>query len=312
MATGGRTGRAGRGRWAAGLLALLLAGLLLLGLWRLRPQPATPQLFSGDRAYAHVLAQMRLGPRVVGTEADTRAGDYIYNQLQQAGWSAEFQAFQYQNTPVRNVIGRANVGKGPIVIVGAHYDSRRRADQDPQHPDVPVPGANDGAPGVAVLLELARVLDLRQAPNEIWLAFFDAEDDGDLGDGWDWLVGSSYMAAHLTVQPRAMILLDMVGDADQQFYYEQTSDPALMRNLWATAAGLGYSQYFIPTPRWSMLDDHTPFLQRGIPAVDVIDFDYGPNNSYWHTTLDTADKVSAASLEHVGRTMAAFLQSGVK
>jgi len=300
-------------RWAiAGLAVALLVGLLVLGVWLIRMGPASPRLFSGNRAYADVLAQMAFGPRVAGTEADTRAGDYIYNQLQQAGWTPEFQAFQYRNTPIRNVIGRANVGKEPIIIVGAHYDSRRRADQDPQHPNDPVPGANDGASGVAVLLELARVLDLKQTPNEVWLAFFDAEDDGDLGDGWDWLVGSGYMAAHLTVQPHAMILLDMVGDADQQFYYEQTSNPALMQQIWTTAASLGYGQYFIQTPRWSMLDDHTPFLTRGIPAVDVIDFDYGPNNGFWHTTQDTADKVSAASLEHVGRTMAAFLQSGVK
>ncbi len=313
-------------RWGV-VAALVIVALLLL--WRAATPPATavptatlppaatpsatpPPQFSGSLAYAHVLAQMSLGPRVTGTEANTLAGDYIYNQLKQAGWAPEFQAFQYRATPVRNVIGRANEGRGPIIILGAHYDSRRRADQDRQHPSDPVPGANDGASGVAVLLELARVVDLRQTPHEIWLAFFDAEDDGDLGDGWDWTVGSTYMASHLTVQPQAMILLDMVGDADQQFYYERNSDPALSTRLWGVAAQLGYGQYFIPTPRYSMLDDHTPFMQRGIPSVDVIDFDYGPNNSYWHTTADTADKVSAPSLEHVGRTLAAFLQTANK
>jgi Zn-dependent M28 family amino/carboxypeptidase len=158
---------------------------------------------------------------------------------------------------------------------------------------------------------LARVLDLKKIPNEIWLAFFDAEDDGGL-DGWDWIVGSSYMAEHLTATPQAMILLDMVGDADQQFYFDQNSDAALSSQIWSVAAKLGYGSYFIPQGRWAMLDDHTPFAQRGIPSVDIIDFDYGPSNSYWHTTADTIDKISPASLEHVGRTLVAFLQTASK
>jgi glutaminyl-peptide cyclotransferase len=296
-------------------LALLLVGALAIAgsflLWRSSTAPA-PAQFTGDLAYQHVIAQMNFGPRVTGTAANVAAGDYILAQLAQFKWQAEAQTFTYQNTRVRNILGRANVGKGSVIIIGAHYDSRRRTDQDKIRPDEPVPGANDGASGVAVLLELARVLDLKKTPSEIWLAFFDAEDNGNLGDGWDWIVGSTYMAEHLPLVPQAMLLVDMVGDADQQFYFDQNSDASLSARIWAVAAEQGYSQYFIPQPRWAMLDDHTPFAQRGIPAVDIIDFAYGSANSYWHTTADTADKVSAASLERVGRTLVAFLQSANK
>jgi Zn-dependent M28 family amino/carboxypeptidase len=207
------------------------------------------------------------------------------------------------DTPARNLIARANIGVGPIIIVGAHYDTRRRADQDEVQPEAPVPGANDGASGVAVLLELARVLDLATVPNEIWLAFFDAEDNGRL-DGWEWIAGSTYMAANLTVEPESMILVDMVGDADQQFYFDNNSDVELNARVWTVAAQLGYGDHFIPLPKYTMTDDHIPFRDRGIPAIDIIDFDY----PYWHTTEDTADKVSAESLERVGRTLEAVLE----
>jgi Zn-dependent M28 family amino/carboxypeptidase len=156
---------------------------------------------------------------------------------------------------------------------------------------------------VAVLLELARSLDLEHVPNEIWLAFFDAEDNGGL-DGWDWIAGSRYMAQNLTAEVEAMILVDMVGDADQQIYFDRNSDALLSERVWREAAALGYGGTFIPEPRYAMLDDHIPFRDLGIPAIDIIDFDY----PYWHTTEDTADKVSAASLERVGRTVEAFLE----
>jgi glutaminyl-peptide cyclotransferase len=294
------------------LLGIGLITLIGLAMWlTVRRASEVPLQFSGAQAFLQVSAQMDFGPRVTGSPANLTAGNYIGAQLEKYRWETEFQSFTYRDTPVRSIIGRANRGAGPIIIVGAHYDSRRRADQDKNHPNEPVPGANDGASGVGVLLELARVLDLKKTPYEVWLAFFDAEDNGGL-DGWDWIVGSSYMAEHLTVTPQAMILVDMVGDADQQFYFDRNSSAKLSDQIWTTAAKLGYGAFFIPQARWAMLDDHIPFAQRGIPAVDIIDFDYGPNNSYWHTTADTLDKVSPASLEHVGRTLVAFLQTANK
>jgi len=284
------------------VIALILVSTLF---WQMTEfAPRMHATFDGERAYRHVIAQMESGPRVTGTEGNRKVGDYIAEQLTQAGWSVEFQEFTYRGTPARNIIGRANIGDGPIVILGAHYDTRRLADEDPTYFRAAVPGANDGASGVAVLLELARALDLAEVGHEIWPAFFDAEDNGGI-EGWDWIVGSTYMANSLSVQPQVMILVDMIGDADQQIYFDANSDRALSQKVWAIAAQLGYRAYFIPEVRWRMIDDHIPFARRGIPAIDIIDFQY----PYWHTTADTADKVSSESLERVGRTLQVFLET---
>jgi len=263
------------------------------------PSPA----FSGAEAYKHIVAQTDLGARPTGSEAGRKTGDYIIAQLKRSGWTVETQEFEYQGVKARNIIGKR--GSGPIAMVGAHYDTRRQADNDPdpaKHTQ-PVIGADDGASGVAVLLEMARTLKVDQTGREVWLTFFDAEDNGGL-DGWDWIAGSTYMAQHLTVTPTAMILLDMIGDADQQLYWDHNSNAQLSQGLWQTAASLGFAQQFIPQYKWTMIDDHMPFAQRGIPAVDLIDFDY----PYWHTTQDTADKVSPQSLERIGKTVSTWLE----
>jgi glutaminyl-peptide cyclotransferase len=298
------TTRSRRFQWVLAfcLITIALASILFWHFGSFGP-PLQPT-FDGEHAYRHIIAQMEFGPRITGTEGNRKTGYYIAEQLRQANWAVEFQNFTYRDTSCRNVVGRANVGVGPVIILGAHYDTRRWADQDPVHVQDPVPGANDGASGVAVLLELARVLELSKVHHEIWLVFFDAEDNGGI-EGWDWIVGSTYMANSLTVHPEAVIIVDMVGDSDQQIYFDGNSDRALSERIWAIAEQLGYSQYFIPEVRWNMMDDHTPFAHRGIPAVDIIDFDY----PYWHTTADTADKVSPDSLERVGRTLQVFLET---
>jgi Zn-dependent M28 family amino/carboxypeptidase len=243
-----------------------------------------PAEFDGQRAFGYLEDQLAFGPRWPGSPGHRLVGDYIVDQLEAAGWAAEEQSFNYLGVEGRNIIGRANAGRGPVIIVGAHYDSRRVADQTPGSSE-PVPGAVDGASGVAVLLELAKTLDISAVEREMWLAFFDVEDQGRGGmPGFDWIVGSTYMAQNLTVTPEAMVLVDMIGDADQQLYYEANSDPEIRAELWALAADLGYGQAFIPEVRHSMTDDHIPFLRAGIPAVDIIDFDY----PYWHTIEDTA------------------------
>ena len=266
-------------------------------------QPAGPATFTGDLAYEWVTRQCDLGYRITGTAESIKAGDIFIEELRDLGWDVREQTFTYKDTPVRNII--AWQGEGPAVLLGAHYDTRRAADQE--DPDTPVMGANDGVSGVAVLLELARALDWDAVDNQLYLAFFDAEDNGRL-DGWDWIVGSTYMAEHWGEEGeaplQAMILVDMIGDADQQVYYERNSDRALSEALWATAAELGYSNRIIPQVKHSMLDDHIPFARAGIPAVDMIDFDY----PYWHTTQDTPDKVSPESLEAIGRTLEVWLE----
>ena len=170
--------------------------------------------------------------------------------------------------------------------------------------DQPVPGADDGGSGVAVLLELARVLQVSGTNKQVWLVFFDAEDNGDL-DGWPWLVGSRYFAEHLSITPTAVVIVDMVGDMQQDIYLERNSNQALAGRIWDVAQKLGYGSQFIRQLKWDMVDDHTPFLQKGLPAVDIIDFDY----PYWHTVQDTPDKISADSLERVGRTLQVWLES---
>ena len=265
-------------------------------------------LFDGAEAYAQLEAQMAFGPRWPGSPGHEAVGDYIIGELEALGWVVSEQRFDYQGVEGRNIIARANEALEEVIIIGAHYDTRRIADETAgaAAQELPVPGAVDGASGVAVLLELARTLDLESTPREIWLAFFDMEDNGGGAiEGWDWIVGSTYMAENLEVAPQAMVLVDMIGDADQQLYYEGNSDPALREELWAIAAGLGYEDAFIPQIRYTMIDDHVPFAEQGIAAVDIIDFDY----PYWHTVDDTADKASAQSLERVGRTIQVWLES---
>ncbi len=161
---------------------------------------------------------------------------------------------------------------------------------------MPVPGANDGASGVAVLLELARTLPEDTVP--VWLVFFDAEDNGRI-TGWDWILGSRAFVEEIEVNPQAVVIVDMIGDADLNIHLEKNSNLEIRTEIWGMAERLGYGDVFINTEKYAMLDDHTPFLEAGIPAVDIIDFDY----PYWHTIADTPDKVSAKSLLAVGDTL---------
>ncbi len=256
-------------------------------------------LFDGERAYGHALDQCALGPRPSGSEAGWATGDYVVASLQERRWDVEVQEFEYDGVPLRNIIGK--LGHGPVIILGAHYDTRPVADRDPEHQNEPIMGGNDGASGVAVLLELAEVLPRHELSNEVWLAFFDAEDRGRL-HGWPWCVGSNYMAESLMVNPAYVVVVDMVGDPDQRLYYEGNSDVALREDLWAIASDLGYRK-FIPRVRHTITDDHLPFAERGISAVDIIGLNYG----YWHTTGDTCDRVSSHALEQVGRVLEEWL-----
>ena len=148
--------------------------------------------FSSGVAYALAWEQCNMGPRVTGTKQGWATGDYIAAHLKAAGWTVQEQPFTYRETPVRNIIGKK--GSGPIVLLGAHYDTRPFADKNPAGTqDQPILGADDGASGVAVLLELARVLDVEQTGKQVWLAFFDGEDRGEL-NGWPFAVGADYLA----------------------------------------------------------------------------------------------------------------------
>lgn len=261
--------------------------------------------FDGQRAYQDILAQCEFGPRPPGSLALQETGNYIIASLTKVGWEVETQEFELRGVPLRNIIARK--GTGPVVILGAHYDTRPYADNDAVNKNQSILGANDGASGVAVLLELARVLDIEKTRYQVWLAFFDAEDSGNL-NGWPWSVGATHMAETLTVPVEFVVVVDMVGDADQQICREQYSDVALQDRIFRIAADLGYEQYFISKCMLGVIDDHWPFLMKGIPAVDLIDFQY----PYWHASQDTADKVSPDSLERVGRTLEVLLEENEK
>ena len=284
-------------------LYLSIIGLIFLSaigwyVFALRSQPAPDSVtFDGQRAYADVQTQVAFGPRIPETESHAKIQEWIRAELVKAGWQVEIQESEALGHPIQNIIAKRN-NDSPQIIFGAHYDSRMFADNDADAANraLPVPGANDGASGVAVLLELARILPEDTSP--IWMVFFDAEDNGNI-EGWDWILGSREFVENNIIQPSAVVIVDMIGDADLNIYKERNSNAELTDQIWNTAKNLGYEDKFIPEYKHSMLDDHTPFVQAGMPAIDIIDFDY----PYWHTMQDTTDKVSAESLEIVGNTL---------
>lgn len=261
----------------------------------------THTTFDAARAYADVQTQVAFGPRIPGSEAHAHTVDWIRQQLEDAGWHAEIQQSQSMGHPIQNIRAWRS-DAAPEYVIGAHYDSRINAtnDPDPAKRTQPVPGADDGASGVAVLLELARTLPQDSVP--VWLVFFDAEDNGEI-PGWDWLLGSRAFVAGMQVRPRGMILLDMVGEENLSIPMEGNSDKALRTAIWNKAASLGYASIFLPRVKYNIEDDHLPFIQAGIPAVDIIDIDY----PYWHTTSDLPEHVSAKSLQVVGDVVSGWL-----
>lgn len=303
-------------RWKIlGLIVCLVIGLLLItaafDFWpfSIEQQPPVVQDFSGERAYQDVLTQDQFGPRLAGSEAHAQTVAWIQTGLEEAGWEVVIQERVYQGQTIRNIVAKMGQGQ-PLLLLGAHYDSRLLADADPDpaNHSLPVPGANDGASGVAVLMELGRVIPARMAQlgdvsGQVWLVFFDAEDNGRI-PGWDWIMGSRAFVEQLTVAPDAVVIVDMIGDADLNIYLERNSNIYLRDQIWRIAAELGYADKFIFEIKYSITDDHTPFLEAGLPAIDIIDFDY----PYWHTVQDTPDKVSADSLQVVGHTLVAWIE----
>jgi Zn-dependent M28 family amino/carboxypeptidase len=261
------------------------------------------QNFSGEKALETVKAQLDLGPRTPGSQAHEEAINLIQSGLLQNDWEVEIQQDTNGDYPIQNIIGKRGAGNSPWIIIAAHYDTRFFADQDPffDNHTLPVPGANDGASGVAILLELARIIpdDLEK---NIWLVFFDAEDQGNI-ENWDWILGSKSFVSQLSGKPDKVAIIDMVGDKDLNLFYEKNSNPELSKELWDIARQNGFGENFIPEYKFNMLDDHIPFISNGIPAIDIIDFDY----PYWHTIDDTYDKVSAESLYAVGQTLLKWL-----
>ena len=294
--------------------AIILTGLGILLIWfqqvptlANRPRPTlAPANFDGERAYQDVLRQTALGPRVPDSDAHAQTREWIRAKLEANDWYVEEQEFEALGHRGYNIIAKRSVDSTGRILLGAHYDNRLQADHDPdpEKRNQAVLGANDGASGVAVLLELGRTIPTEI--DDVWLVFFDLEDNGRLPT-WDWILGSRAFIdgyALITSKIDAVVILDMIGDADLNIYLEKNSNLEIRTEIWAEAQALSYEMAFINEEKFSMVDDHTPFLEAGIPAIDIIDFDY----PYWHTTADTAYKVSAESLQIVGRTMLAWLK----
>jgi len=277
--------------------------------------------FDGEAALGYVRDQVAFGPRVPNTDGHRRAGDWIQAHLARTADTVEVQAFTHvtaagDTLSLRNFLGRFRPARAERVLLLAHWDTRPRADQSANLADQrrPVPGANDGASGVAVLLALADLLAAAPPAVGVDLLFVDGEDYGDFTGadgavGPDVLLGSRHYAATVSPDrfPLYAVLLDMVGDADlriAQEGYSVARAPEVVTRVWETARALGYGNVFEPAVRYTLTDDHLPLLDRGIRAIDVIDYDY----PYWHTVEDTPDKVSARSLQIVGDVMAALLR----
>ncbi len=264
--------------------------------------------FDGDNAYDYLLEQCSFGPRPPGSENLTLCRLYISETIESFGWNVTLQNFTYRETICTNIIATWNSSVNTSIILGAHYDTRPEAsrDSDPLNRTRPILGANDGGSGTAVLMELARVLP-ESIRSEVEIVFFDAEDSGTI-NGWDWIQGSTYYVSELNTTRResisAMVLVDMVGDSDLYLPREGYSTSSLQNAIWSIAGQMGYGDVFVESAGGSILDDHRPFLDAGIPAVVLIEY---PFPEYWHTLQDTSDKCSAESLEIVGSVLEVFI-----
>jgi hypothetical protein len=284
--------------------------LVLLGLPLLQAPTQAPESFDGLRAFAHLEAQVAMGPRCPGCPGHAKTKAYLLKELRARTRRVSFDEFKGSNAgkavALTNII--ADLGpEGPRpVLLAAHWDTRPWAerDPDPKKRNTPIAGANDGASGVAVLLEAARVI---RPAVPLRLVFFDGED---LGQGYDgFFQGSRRFASRMgTQKPRWGILVDMVGDADLEIEQEEFSRHMageVLEKVWKAAAKTGYAKYFRDRPGPRIFDDHWPLLNAGVPVADLIDFDY----PWWHTTYDTAERCSAASLEAVGRVVVATIEA---
>jgi hypothetical protein len=283
--------------------------------------------FQADSAYHFIERQMAFGPRVPGTETQPVAAEWLASELRRLGADVHVQtgtvtAYDGTRLPIYNIIGSYNPEARRRVLLLSHWDSRPVADHDadPAKRRDAVPAANDGASGVGVLLELARLFQAQAPKVGVDILLVDAEDYG-APESWtgehreeDWALGTQYWCRQPHVagyQADYGILLDMVGAADATFYYEYFSSRyagSIMKQIWKTAARLGHGSYFIPKDGGAITDDHYFVnLIAGIPTVDIIHTDPASSNGafyeHWHTTEDTLDKISRSTLQAVGETL---------
>lgn len=286
--------------------------------------------FNADSAYAYVADQVQMGPRNPGSEGHRKTKAYLVEKLKRyAGdryvFTQEFTHRGYQGDTLQmaNIIAAFNPGSSDRIMLCAHWDTRPRADQDSVDTSTPILGADDGASGVAVLLELARLFNNEQPPVGVDIVLFDGEDYGKEGDIAQYFLGSRFWSNYPPVKnynPRFAILLDMVGGRDARFLkegYSQDFAPALVRELWAIADQKNYNSVFINREGAKVSDDHVVINRiRKIPAVNIIHHSVGENGQvqfppYWHTQNDDLDIIERATLEAVGEVLAELIYNRI-
>ncbi len=268
-------------------------------------------VFNRQNAYNFLVKQCAFGPRNPGSLGSHKCRDYFVKTLQSFSAKVEVQHFTitFGSPPTKvkgaNIIARFQPDKTERILLCAHWDTRPWADKDsnPQNRTKPILGANDGASGVAVLLEIANILYSHKSKVGVDIVLFDGEDAGAEGNTKSWAQGSAFFAKNIPqdFRPRWGILLDMIGDTDLVLYKEVNSwtyARPVVEKVWSRASKLGLNA-FKPETGYAVMDDHIPLLAVGIPCIDLIDFDY----PYWHTMEDTPDKCSASSLGQIGRLL---------
>ena len=280
--------------------------------------------FDADSAYEYVATQVAFGYRIPGSDAHKRTADWLVAQLQKYGAEVVTQqtvvtAFDGTRLPICNIIGQYAPEKKNRILLLAHWDSRPYADYDPD-PSFrrrPIDGANDGASGVGVLLETARIMSERQPEIGVDILLVDAEDYGAPewaanDDGNTWALGSQYWATHPHkpgYRARYGILLDMVGSRDAVFYREQISQyyaPGVLDKVWNCAERLGYGHLFVKNSGGAITDDHLYINQAGIPTIDIIHYDPDSPTGFpkqWHTRDDNMQHIDRNTLKAVGQTL---------
>ena len=292
-------------RWCP--LALMAAGVCVA--LPALSRSAEPPGFNGGRAFEDLKHLVAFGPRPSGSPALVQTRQWMIHELRGAGVQVDEDSFTASTPigpiPMTNLIAKFPGSRRETVIVAGHYDTKR-------FDDFKFVGANDGGSSAAFLLELARVLAGQQHALNYWLVFFDGEEAVGEWSPTDSVYGSRHLVEKLSASGElsrieALVLVDMIGDAQLRIPREANSTPWLRDLVFNVAQHLGYTKFFVNSQD-AADDDHMPFIRAGVSAVDLIDFDYGPNNSYWHTAQDTLDHCSPLSLTIVGRVVAASLE----
>ena len=261
--------------------------------------PAAAADFNGQHAFDYTAKAVSFGPRPPGSPAIRQLQTYITEEIRSHGATLVTDDFT-ASTPkgdiaMRNIIGRFPGKSGKTIVISGHYDTKLQPD---------FVGANDGGSSTGFLLEMLEVLKGAPRQDDVWLVWLDGEEAFVKWTDTDSLYGSRHLAQKwlsdgTAAKIKALINVDMIGDRDLDLLYDQTSSASVRDLIWQTADKLGFTANFPRIPA-GITDDHQPFIRAGIKAVDLIDFDYGPNNSWWHNEKDSMDKLSPASFQIMG------------